>query len=218
MVVTEKRVQLSRYGDLDYPKLTDAAPNPTDAEYVEQFRHALVEAVRIRLRADVPVGCYLSGGIDSCAIVGLAARHHPEPIRAFTLRFERPEYDEGKVAKAMDSKTRAEFYPIPIQQDHIADKFAGAIGQAETICVNAHGVAKYLLSRAVRKAGYKVVLTGEGSDEMLGGYLHFRRDMAIHDANGRRPGVSAASVENLEKFNPPSPPSLPPNYNTPSLQ
>ena len=218
MVVTEKRVQLSRYWDLDYPKLTDAAPNRTDAEYAEEFRHALEEAVRIRLRADVPVGCYLSGGIDSCAIVGLAARHHPEPIRAFTLRFDRPEYDEGEVAKEMAAKAGAEFYPIPIQQDDIADNFAGAIGQAETLCVNAHGVAKYLLSRAVRKAGYKVVLTGEGSDEMLGGYLHFRRDMAIHDANGRRPGVSAASVENLEKFNPASPASLPTNGNTPSLE
>src|SRR6266436_485506 len=99
MVATDKGMQLSRYWDFDYPKAVDAAPSRTDAEYAEEFRYALEEAVRIRLRADVPVGCYLSGGIDSCAIVGLAARHHPEPIRAFTLRFDRPEYDEGEVAR-----------------------------------------------------------------------------------------------------------------------
>jgi len=56
----------------------------------------LEEAVRIRLRADVPVGCYLSGGLDSCAVLGLAARHHREPIRAFTLTFDRAEYDEDE--------------------------------------------------------------------------------------------------------------------------
>src|SRR5258708_34099297 len=101
MVVTEKRVQLSRYWDLDYPKLADATPNRTDAEYAEEFRHALEEAVRIRLRADVPVGCYLSGGIDSCAIVGLAARHHRAPILAFPSRFDRPDYAQGDSAREM---------------------------------------------------------------------------------------------------------------------
>src|SRR5262249_51142186 len=60
--------------------------------------------------------------------------------------------------------------------------FADAVCQAETLCFNAHGVAKYLLSRAVREAGYKVVLTGEGSDEILAGYPHFRRDMLLYDA------------------------------------
>ena len=178
LIATESRCQLYKYWDLDYPQETEAAPKRTDSEYAEEFGNALEEAVRIRLRADVPVGCYLSGGIDSCAILGLAARHHPEPIRAFTLSFDRPEYDESEVAREMASKAGAEFNPIPIDQDLIADNFAGAIRQAETLCVNAHGVAKYLLSRAVNKAGYKVVLTGEGSDEMLGGYLHFRRDMA----------------------------------------
>src|SRR6266481_604269 len=218
MIATEKRLQLNKYWDLDYPEETGAAATRSDSEYVEEFRHAFEEAARIRLRADVPVGWYLSGGIDSCAILGLAARHHPEPIRAYTLAFDRPEYNESAVAKEMAAKVGAEFLPIPVQQDDIGDHFSDAIHQAETLCVNAHGVAKYLLSRAVRQAGYKVVLTGEGSDEMLGGYLHFRRDMAIHDANGRRPGVSAASVENLEKFNPASPASLPTNGNTPSLE
>ena len=182
LIATESHCQLYKYWDLDYPKEAKAAPARAESEYTEEFRSALDEAVRIRLRADVPVGCYLSGGIDSCAILGLAARHHPEPIRAFTLSFDRPEYDESQVAREMAAKAGAQFNPIPVGQDDIADNFRAAIRQAETLCVNAHGVAKYLLSRAVSKAGYKVVLTGEGSDEMLGGYLHFRRDMAAQSA------------------------------------
>ena len=195
MVTTEKRSQLYKYWDLDYPKESESGPPRSDAEYAEEFRHALEEAVRMRLRADVPVACYLSGGIDSCAILGLAARHHPEPIRAFTLSFDRPEYDEAAVAREMAAKAGAQFIAIPIRQDEIADNFAEAIQQAETLCVNAHGVAKFLLSRAVRQAGYKVVLTGEGSDEMLGGYLHFRRDMLARNGNGT--GLPPSKLEKV---------------------
>ena len=163
-------------------------PQRSDADWAAEFRLALEEAVRIRLRADVPVGCYLSGGLDSCAVLGLAARHHREPIRAFTLTFDRAEYDEGEIAREMAAKAGAEFCPIPIRQDDLADHFADAITQAETLCFNAHGVAKYLLSRAVRDAGYKVVLTGEGSDEILGGYAFFRRDMLLYNRRGTGSG------------------------------
>ena len=195
MIATDKHVQLSQYWDFNYPTASDARPHRSDAEYAEEFRRTFEEAVRLRLRADVPVGCYLSGGIDSCAVLGLAARHHQGPVRAFTLTFDRPEYDEGEIAKEMAAKAEAEFFPIPIRQDDLADGFCDAILQSETLCVNAHGVAKYLLSRAVRKAGYKVVLTGEGSDEILGGYLHFRRDIVANNGNGTRPNVAAAVAQ-----------------------
>ncbi|MFZ0039293.1 MAG: asparagine synthase (glutamine-hydrolyzing) [Candidatus Acidiferrales bacterium] len=190
MVATDKRIQLSQYWDFNYPKTTDHVPERSDAEYAEEFRHVFEESVRIRLRADVPVGCYLSGGIDSCAIVGLAARHHSQAIRAFTLRFDRPEYDEGEVAKEMAARAGAEFFPIPVRLDDLADNFCDAICHSEILCVNAHGVAKYLLSRAVRDAGYKVVLTGEGSDEIMGGYLHFGRDMMLANQLSATPFAS----------------------------
>jgi asparagine synthase (glutamine-hydrolysing) len=205
MVATDQRVQVNQYWDFDYPKAVDIPPDRSDADYAEEFRHALEESVRIRLRADVPVGCYLSGGIDSCAILGLAARHHPEPIRAFTLAFDRPEYDESGVAHEMAAKAGAEFYPIPIRQDDIADNFSDALLQSETLCVNAHGVAKYLLSRAVHRAGYKVVLTGEGSDELLGGYLHFRRDMLSSNSNGQGRELATAQLQKIDKLNLASP-------------
>jgi asparagine synthase (glutamine-hydrolysing) len=185
LLATDNQVKIHQYWDFNYPRAADAGPVRSDAEYAQEFRDALDEAVRIRLRADVPVGCYLSGGIDSCAILGLAARHHTGPLRAFTLTFDRSEYDESHIAREMAAKAQAEFCPIPIQQDDLADHFSDAILQSEILCVNAHGVAKYLLSRAVQDAGYKVVLTGEGSDEILGGYQHFRRDLAANGSGKR---------------------------------
>jgi asparagine synthase (glutamine-hydrolysing) len=202
LLATDKHVQLNQYWDFNYPPAIAGGPRRSDAEYAAELRHELEDAVRVRLRADVPVGCYLSGGLDSSAVLGLAARHHPEPIRAFTLTFDRAEYDEGEVAREMAAKAGAEFFPISIRQDDLADHFAEAIMQSEMLCVNAHGVAKYLLSRAVRDAGYKVVITGEGSDEIFGGYAHFRRDMLLYNREGQDPAEAAALLAELERLNP----------------
>ena len=199
LIATDQHIQVIRYWDFDYPAVDSSARRRSDADYKAEFREALEEAVRIRLRADVPVGCYLSGGLDSCAVLGLAARHHPEPIRAFTLTFDRADYDEEVQAREMAALAGAEFNPIPIRQDDLADNFADAIHQCETLCINAHGVAKYLLSRAVRDAGYKVVITGEGSDEILGGYAHFRRDMLLYNRAGQDPETIQKLLAELEQ-------------------
>jgi asparagine synthase (glutamine-hydrolysing) len=201
MLATDRHVQVTPYWDFNYPKASDRGPARPDADHAAAFRHELEEAVRIRLRADVPVGVYLSGGLDSCAALGLAARHHPEPIRAFTLTFEQAAYDEGPIAKEMAERAGASYHPIPIRQQDLADHFVPAIRQAETLCVNAHGVAKYLLSRAVRDAGYKVVITGEGSDEILGGYPHFRRDMLLYDREGQDPAAIEELLQWLDSQN-----------------
>lgn len=201
MLVTDRHVQLNQYWDFNYPAKDKTAATRSDADYAAEFRETLEEAVRIRLRADVPVGVYLSGGLDSCSVLGLAARHHPEPIKAFTLTFENVAYDEGPIAREMAALAGAEYHPIPIGQNDLADAFADAIAQAECACVNAHGVAKYLLSRAVRDAGYKVVITGEGSDEILGGYPHFRRDILLYNREGQDPQVIEELLRWLEEHN-----------------
>src|SRR5262249_51460206 len=195
-------VRVVRYWDFDYPQAGSAGAGPSDAEAAAAFRAALDEAVRLRLRADVPVGCYLSGGLDSCAVLGLAAAHCDRPIRAFTLTFDRPEYDEGALACEAAARAGAAFTPVPATHDDLADDFADAVGQAEALLVNAHGVAKYRLSRAVRGAGYKVVLTGEGADEILAGYPHFRRDLLLQGAPGQDPDEARRRVDELGASNP----------------
>jgi asparagine synthase (glutamine-hydrolysing) len=202
LVADRGGVRLARYWEIDYQAADAGRAGPSDAEASSAFREVLTEAVRLRLRADVPVGCYLSGGLDSCAVFGLAAPLCGRPIRAFTLTFDRADYDEGAIAREMASRAGAEFHPIPVAQAELADDFADAVAQAETLCANAHGVAKYRLSRAVRDAGYKVVLTGEGSDEILAGYPHFRRDLLLEEAEGLDPEQVRRRLEELGSSNP----------------
>jgi asparagine synthase (glutamine-hydrolysing) len=187
---------LARYGDVRiYPYWDWEFPTAgqmirdtrSEAEIVEEFRKALLDSVQERLIADVEVASYLSGGIDSCAVLGLAQQSTDRPIRAFTLTFENPLYDEARIAEAQARHVGASFHPVPITGREIADAYADAVWHAETQMFNGHGVAKYLLSRAVRDAGIKVVFTGEGADEMLGGYPYFRVD-ALND----NPALSAA--------------------------
>lgn len=194
-------VTLTQYWDIEYRRIDEQGPALSDPDYICAFRDLLDDAVKVRLRADVPVGCYLSGGIDSCAMLGLAARHRTDPIRAFTLRFDHKDYDEGEAAEEMARLAGAEWVPIPISQDSLADNFADAIYHAEGFCLNGHFVAKYMLSRAVRDAGFKVVLTGEGSDEMLAGYAHFREDMLLYDSAGQDPAEIERLLAQLERAN-----------------
>jgi asparagine synthase (glutamine-hydrolysing) len=177
-------ISLSQYWDIDYP-LAGAPRGQSEADYIEGFRTVFEEAVRLRLKADVPVACYLSGGIDSAAVLGAAARHRTDPIHAFTVRFVENRFDEGLVAEESARNVNAEWLPVEANDQTLADNFSDAVFHAETMCDNANFVGKYLLSRAVRDAGFKVVLTGEGSDEVLGGYWYFRRDMAAHDTEGQ---------------------------------
>jgi asparagine synthase (glutamine-hydrolysing) len=164
-------VRLVRWWDLDYPPADGAAPwgAAEDAEAAERLFAALDEAVRLRLRADVPVGCYLSGGVDSSAVLGLAARHAGR-LKAFTVAFDQDGYDESPLAEETARRAGAEWLPIRVGQADLAERFAESVWHTETACKNAHGVAKFILSEHVRGQGFKVVLTGEGSDEILAGY------------------------------------------------
>ena len=200
LLATKEQVQVRRYWDFNYPR-EDELENRPDEEWIEAFGRRFEEAVRLRLRADVPVGCYLSGGLDSCAVLGFAARNLAQPIRAFTLGFDHEHYDETSFAKEMAARAGAEFVPIPIRQAELADHFADTIWHAETLVANAHSAAKFLLSRAVQQAGFKVVLTGEGSDEVLAGYPFFRQDL-IDEQGERDPLGGKANRQHLQASNP----------------
>lgn len=196
-----RHVRIVPYWDWNYPLAAETAGNGHPREWVERLAHSFEDAVRLRLRADVPVACYLSGGIDSCAVLGVASRLASRPLRAYTLSFDHPDYDEGSIAEAQAARSGAEFRRIDIRSSDMADHFADAIEHAERPFANAHAVAKYLLSRAVRDSGIKVVLTGEGSDEIFAGYPHFRRDLLLHGGNGGDPAERQRQLEELEAAN-----------------
>ena len=196
-----EHVRIAQYWDWNYPVRADV-PTPTDPrEHVERFAHELEEAVRLRLRADVPVACYLSGGIDSCSVLGVASRLSARPLRAYTLSFDHSDYDERAIAQEQAAQSGAEFCRIDIRSEHTADHFADALYHAERPFANAHVVAKYLLSKAVRDDGIKVVLTGEGSDEILAGYPHFRRDAVLYGSDGLDASTKEQLLAELERAN-----------------
>jgi len=195
-------VSIYPYWDLVFPTAAElAADDRSDAEVIAGFRAVLDDAVRERLVADVEVASYLSGGIDSCAVLGLAQRHMDRPIRAFTLTFDDALYDESALARAQAERSGASFHPIAVTARALADSYSDAVWHAETCFVNGHGVAKFLLSRAVRDAGIKVVFTGEGSDEMLGGYAHFRRDVLLYNSARQDPATVSRLLAELRASN-----------------
>jgi asparagine synthase (glutamine-hydrolysing) len=209
-------IRIYPYWDWEIP--TAEQDTRSQVEIVEEFRQVLVDAIRERLVADVEVASYLSGGIDSCAVLGLAHQEMNRPIRAFTLTFENPLYDEAMIAEAQAKHVGASYHPIPITGQEIADSFADAIWHAERQMFNGHGVAKYLLSRAVRAAGIKVVFTGEGSDEMLGGYPYFRVD-ALNDNAALSAVDKSALIDEMFSANPATRAiMMPKQVNSPEMQ
>jgi asparagine synthase (glutamine-hydrolysing) len=201
LVASAGTLALRRYWDLGYAGLADA-PAPTPAredELVDEVRAELDRSISIRRRADVPIAYYLSGGIDSAAVVGLAARQTTTPLDVFTIGFEDAAYDETALARSVADHVGARFHPVAVSNADIAAHFAEATANAEFLAINTHGVAKFLLSRAVRASGAKVVLTGEGADEFLGGYQHFRLDV-LDDEVGDD-AERAARVDQLRAAN-----------------
>ncbi|HEV3142242.1 MAG TPA: asparagine synthase (glutamine-hydrolyzing) [Vicinamibacterales bacterium] len=198
-----EHVRVEEYWDWDFPLADDDADEGDEREWIERLREALGEAIRLRLRADVPVACYLSGGIDSSAVLGFASKCSPRPLRAYTLSFDHADYDEAPIAEETAALAGAEFCRIDVRPDQLVDHFGDAVYHAERPIGNAHSVAKFMLSRAVRDSGIKVVLTGEGGDEMFAGYPEVRQDLESFRAGGaggagqRQPFPSLEGVQRL---------------------
>jgi asparagine synthase (glutamine-hydrolysing) len=190
-------VRIYPYWDWEIPTAAQMQNDQrSEEEVVDEFRAALLDSVKQRLIADVEVASYLSGGIDSCAVLGLAQQCMDKPIRAFTLTFDNPLYNEASIAEATAKHVGASYHPIPITGLDIADSYADAVWHSETQMFNGHGVAKYILSKEVQKAGIKVVFTGEGADEMLGGYPYFRAD-AVNNNPALNSAEKLAMIEEM---------------------
>jgi len=172
-------LRVQKYWDLDYPRLDGTVAMRSDVEWIEGTRERLVDAVRLRLRADVPVGCLLSGGLDSSAALGIARSLTPGTLKAFTISFDEAAYDEAAKARDTAAFTNAEFHPIRVTNDDFAAVFSDAVWHSEGFHYNAHGAARFILSREVQRAGIKVVLAGEGADELSAGYRFCERTLGL---------------------------------------
>ncbi len=171
-------VRVERYWDLDYPRAEDVrAIAPDDA--IAEVRRRLDDAVRVRLRADVPVAFHLSGGVDSCAVLASAAPHLSAPATAYTVRFREQGYDELALAETMAAHVGARLRVLEVGASDVIAHLPAMVAAGEGLTINGHGVAKYLLNRTMREEGFRVALTGEGADEVFAGYAHLRSDLGV---------------------------------------
>jgi asparagine synthase (glutamine-hydrolysing) len=168
--VTDTCVWRPRY-PIDDQGLFQGSP----AEAAEATRSALEDATRLRmLRADVPVGSYLSGGLDSSLVAALGLRAKGDRFQTFSLRFEDAEYDETEYQRLMARQLGSEHHEVVVSRRDIATAFPDVIAHAERPILRTAPAPLFLLSKLVHDAGIKVVLTGEGADEMFAGYDLFR--------------------------------------------
>ena len=141
----------------------------------EALRERIIEAARLRfLRSDVPVGAYLSGGLDSSVTAAVISRYTNSPLHTFSLRFSDSEFDEGLYQKKMSSVLGTRHQDIVVSSSDIAAVFPEVVWHTETPILRAAPAPLFLLSKLVRENGFKVVVTGEGADEVLAGYDLFR--------------------------------------------
>jgi len=156
------------------PRADPAIAQLSFEEAAGEVRKRLVDAVRLQLRADVPVGAYLSGGLDSSGIVSLVRNYTRNRVRTFSVAFDEPEFDESESQAAMVRYLNTEHVTVRCSRRQIGERFPQLIWHTETPIVRTAPVPLMMLSGLVRESGYKVVLTGEGADEVFGGYDIFK--------------------------------------------
>lgn len=202
MLVDEGGLQIQRYWDV----FEGVVPlqGLSETQIVDHTLESLEEAVRIRLVADVPVGVFLSGGIDSSLVAALAARNSDHPIQTFTLGFRgHPEYNEIKYARQVAEYLKADAHEVMIGPEEIQDFFPHFLNYMEEPVMNPIWFAMYFVSKLAREQGVIVVLSGDGGDELYAGYNRWMDYLRLyHGAYGllrRSPGMVRRLVGSLGK-------------------
>ncbi|NVO19004.1 MAG: asparagine synthase (glutamine-hydrolyzing) [Bacteroidetes bacterium] len=176
MKVNEKGVRIERYWSLGFPNESNiVARNLSDT--VEEFRELFSDAVRIRLRADVPVGAYLSGGLDSSVTTAFIHELEPGILNTYSIGFKDSEFDETPYQQEASRYFNTNHTSYLCSSEEIAENFPQTVWHAEFPLLRTSPTPMYLLSKKVHESNIKVVVTGEGADEFMGGYNIFKEAM-----------------------------------------
>ena len=167
------------YWDLIYPECDGATDGRPESFYVEQLEDALFKAVERRLDADVPVGFYLSGGLDSSLIAAMVHAARPaQRFHSFSITFPQSDIDERRYQRMMAEWVQSTHHEAEFNRTEIASRLRAAVVCAEAPLKESYNTCSLALSELVHRAGLKVVLTGEGADELFAGYVGYRLDAA----------------------------------------
>lgn len=173
LIVENGKVRVWPYWRVEFHPGSDVAPED-ETRHAENLRALLEDAVRIRLRADVPVGTYLSGGVDSTFVTGLARKLVGNQLRSFSVAFDDAGLDESVYQQQASQFLATRHAGVRCTAEDIACVFPDVIWHTEQPILRTAPAPLFLLSRLVRDNGLKVVLTGEGADESLCGYDIFK--------------------------------------------
>lgn len=169
MTVKNGEVKIQQYWSLDFPSAQNIHHNNLNRS-VEEFTELIKDATSIRLRADVPVAAYLSGGLDSSVTTSLINEINPGNLKTFSIGFKDKEFDETAYQQEAANYFNTKHTAFECTAADIADAFATTIWHTEFPLLRTSPTPMYLLSKKVRENNIKVVITGEGADEVLAGY------------------------------------------------
>ena len=173
--VSPEGIKKQQYWKLQFPDENDYDDKPL-SDYSEKLKELLYDAVTLRLRADVPVASYLSGGIDSSIISALVKNYHNNDLITYSVAFRDANFDERSYQMEMLKYLKTDHRIIEADYENIGDAFADVVWYAEKPMIRTAPSPLYILSGLVRSDNIKVVLTGEGADEIFGGYNIFKED------------------------------------------
>jgi asparagine synthase (glutamine-hydrolysing) len=186
------KVEIRRYWDLHFAPAAEADARP-DAELVAEYTERFEEAVRLRLMADVPLGMFLSGGIDSAAITAAMSGMVDEPIRTFSVAFAEREANELRYARLVAERYRTDHHEVVVTPEQFFAALPSLVWHEDEPLAHPSSVALNFVSRLAAEQ-VKVVLTGEGSDETLAGYNRYRATIFNARFGGRYESVVPAMV------------------------
>ena len=189
--------QLRLYSDDGAESLVEdhwKLPGPGESPPVDEEALAaqLEESVRLHLASDVPLGVFLSGGVDSSAVANLARRANRGPVHTFTLAFEEEEFNEGQISRRVAEAIGTEHQEVLLTEAHFVEQLDRALDAVDQPSFD--GLNAYVMSRAVREAGFTVALVGTGGDELFGGYSSFRDLPALHGWSRRLGFIPRAAL------------------------
>lgn len=173
------RLNSRRYWDVSFPRGHEFE-NISEEQAAADVRDLLLKSTELRLRADVPVGAYLSGGLDSSIIATLIRRHSRAPLHTYSLTFADVDLDESRHQAKMVAQLQSQHFSVACSHSDILGNFEKAVWHSETPLIRTAPVPMSLLSGLVNRHGRRVVLTGEGADEVFGGYDIFKEGKLRH--------------------------------------
>ena len=199
LVVRNGDVTVREYWDLDYPLATDAGDGKPESYYAETLRDRLEQSVRYRLQADVPVGFFLSGGLDSSLIAAMIHRVSPDVQRhSFSISFADERLCEAKYQRLVSESVSSIHHEIPFNDSDIAVRLKEAVYHSECPLKETYNTASLALSKETRRTGVTVVLNGEGSDELFAGYVGYRFDKG-RSPNGRSQDLDSVLADEIRE-------------------